>query len=100
MISYLIVVEGYGRLTNSLELTVNAEFERESTGKRTVTPVPWPANHRAAQVTAWLERARGMSGADLAERLGISERHGRRIKAGKVTVELLNRLMRGNDNLR
>jgi hypothetical protein len=94
------MVEGYGSLTNSLKFTVNAEFERESTGKRTVTLVPWPANQRAAQVTAWLERAGGMSSADLAERLGISERHARRIKAGKVTAELVNRLMTGNERLR
>ena len=93
-------MEGYGRLTNSLEFTINAEFERESTGKRIVTPVPWSVTHREVQVAAWRGRAGAMSSADLARLLGISERHARRIREGKVSAELVNRLMRGNDNLR
>jgi len=87
-------MEGCGRLTNSLELTINAEFEREFTGKRTVTPVQWSAAHRAAQIELWLVRAKGTPSAVLAQQLCISERQARRIKSEKVTSERISQFAR------
>lgn len=85
------MVEGERRRSNILDFLVPIMVTRDSKGRRLVEPRPYTPAQYGIDREQWLATVSTMSSQELARELGITDRHARRIKSGKVTKDRLTR---------
>lgn len=83
------MVEGSRRRANLLDFVIHTDFTRDSKGRRLVSPRPFSPTEGRVDQGQWWATVSSMSSSDLARELGITDRHARRIKSGKVTKDRL-----------